>query len=479
MTEESQVTPGRFSGLSNKLIAAIIAVILLVEIVIYLPSLATFRASWLDDRLRVGIVAARVLDAVPDVMALPRSLTDRLLTSAGANAIVYRRAGQSQLIELANPVMPESVVTADMRQRDLPTLVVGALDSLFAPPGRTLRIVGEGDVGESLVEILMSERPLRNDLLDYSRNIVLVSLGIASVTAFVLYMLVSQLFILPVQRLTNNILRFRKAPENATLILQPTPRRDELGILEAELAAMESELFGMLRQQRHLADLGLAVAKINHDLRNTLTSAQLLSDQVATLDDPKVQRLAPRLVTTLDRAIGFAQSVLDYGREAGSVPRPASVNLGSLVEDAAFEARLVGHPSIRFEATVPDDITVRVDPGQMTRVLVNILKNAREALEASQQIDDPRVEIIASGEGETAKLIIADNGPGLPPRARDKLFVAFEGSARAGGTGLGLAIARELTEANGGTLRYVESAEPGTRFELVLPKDLHSGQEAR
>lgn len=151
MTDESNATPRRFSGLSNKLIAAIIAVILLVEVIVYLPSLATFRASWLDDRLRVGIVAARVLDAVPDVMALPRNLTDRLLTSAGAYAIVYRRAGQSQLIELAEPVTPESVVTADMRQRDLPSLVLGALDTLFAGPGRTLRIVGEGDLDEKVL----------------------------------------------------------------------------------------------------------------------------------------------------------------------------------------------------------------------------------------------------------------------------------------------------------------------------------------
>ena len=171
MTAERSVPPGRFSGLSIKLIATIIAVILLVEIVVYLPSLATYRSSWLNDRLRVGVVAARVLDAVPDVMALPRELTDRLLTSACANAIVYRREGQSQLIELANPVTPDVVVTADMRQGDLMTLIMGSLDTLFAGPGRTLRIVGEGDVDQSLVELLMPEYPLRQDMLAYSRQI--------------------------------------------------------------------------------------------------------------------------------------------------------------------------------------------------------------------------------------------------------------------------------------------------------------------
>lgn len=237
---------------------------------------------------------------------------------------------------------------------------------------------------------------------------------------------------------------------------------------------MESELFAMLRQQRHLADLGLAVAKINHDLRNTLTSAQLLSDQVATLDDPKVQRLAPRLVTTLDRAIGFAQSVLDYGREAASVPQPTPVSLKSLVEDAAFEAHIAGHPTITFSSAVPDDLVVFVDAGQMTRVFVNLLKNAREALEASQKPGEYRIDVVADAEDAVATVSVSDNGPGLPPRARENLFVAFEGSARAGGTGLGLAIARELTEANGGTLQHVDMDEPGTRFVLTLPKDIHS-----
>ncbi len=472
MKAERSVLPSRFSGLSIKLIATIIGVILLVEIVVYLPTLAAFRANWLDDRLRVGVVAARVLDAVPDVMALPRELTDRLLTSAGANAIVYRRQGQSQLIELASPIRPDLVVTADMRQADLMTLISGALDTLFADPDRTLRIVGEGDLDDSLVELLMSERPLRQDMLAYSRQIGIVSLSIAAITAVALYLMASYLFIYPVRRLTQNMLAFRQEPENASRIIVPSFRRDEIGTVERELAAMESDLFSMLRQRRHLADLGLAVAKINHDLRNTLTSAQLLSDQVATLDDPKVQRLAPRLVTTLDKAIGFAQSVLDYGRETAAPPVMAPTVMATLVADAAFEARLVGHPAIGFSNATPQELVLNVDAGQLGRVLLNLLKNAREALEAAgSTIAAPEVSVTASQDADTVTIAVADNGPGLAPRARANLFVAFEGSARAGGTGLGLAIAREITEAHGGRLVLADQPQ-GTRFALIFPASL-------
>lgn len=472
MTAKRRFFPTRFWGLSNKLIATIMAVILLVEIVFYVPSLASFRASWLNDRLRVGVVAARVLDAVPDVMALPRNLTDRLLTSAGAHAIVYRREGQSQLIELADPVTPDVVVTADMRQTDFISLMLGAFDTLFAGPGRTLRIVGEGDLDESLVELLMPERPLRQDMLDYSRQIGALSLAIAAATAVALYVLASFLFIHPVRRLTQNMLAFRQAPENGSLIITPSPRRDEIGVAERELGAMEHDIFSMLRQRRHLAELGLAVAKINHDLRNTLTSAQLLSDQVATLDDPKVQRLAPRLVTTLDRAIGFAQSVLEYGRQTAVPPLLAPTQLHDLIDEAAFDARLVGHPNIAFANNVSKELELNVDAGQLGRVMLNLLKNAREALEASTTaIAEPAVIVAALVQDDWVNISVSDNGPGLPPKARENLFVAFQGSARAGGTGLGLAIAREIAEAHGGQLLLVDQPD-GTRFDIKLPAAL-------
>lgn len=472
MTAKRRFLPARFWGLSNKLIATIIAVILLVEIVFYVPSLAFFRANWLNDRLRVGIVAVRVLDAVPDVMALPRSLTDRLLTSAGAHAIVYRREGQSQLIELADPVTPDSVVTADMRETNFMTLMVGAFDTLFAGPGRTLRIVGEGGFDDSLVELLMPERPLRQEMLSYSRQIGALSLAVAAATAVALYLLASILLIHPVRRLTENMLAFRQEPENGTLIIRPSLRRDEIGVAERELGAMEQDLFSMLRQRRHLAELGLAVAKINHDLRNTLTSAQLLSDQVATLDDPKVQRLAPRLVTTLDRAIGFAQSVLEYGRQTSVPPTPVPKNMHALLEDAAFDARLAGHPTIAFKNLLPVDFVLSVDAGQMGRMMLNLLKNAREALEGSAAaITDPAVSVSTHATETELIISVADNGPGLPAKARENLFIAFQGSARAGGTGLGLAIAREIAEAHGGQLLFKDQPT-GTRFDIKLPRSL-------
>lgn len=476
MATQNRAMPGPLSGLSVKIIATLVIVILAVEVVVYLPSAANFRQGWLTDRLRVGIVAARVLDAVPDAMNLPRMLTDRLLTSAGALAIVYRREGQSQLIELENVEMPRQAVTVDMRVRDPATLILGALDTLAFGGERTLRIVGE-EIGqqERIIEVLMPEAPLKAELLVYSRNLFVLSLILAVITSAVLYVFVSRILIAPIRRLTGNMVSYRQAPENAALIVSPTARRDEIGVMEQELAAMESDIFSMLRQRRHLADLGLAVAKINHDLRNTLTSAQLLSDQVANLDDPKVQRLAPRLVHSIDKAIGFAQSVLDYGRQSVTPPRPVPVDLRQLIDEAAFDAGLVSHPGIGFANAVPARTVISADPDQFGRIFVNLMKNAREALEAGAgKIEHPAVEIGFATGADGLVVSVSDNGPGLPPRARENLFVAFEGSARAGGTGLGLAIARELAEAHGGRLSHVEVPH-GTRFDVALPASVRRG----
>jgi signal transduction histidine kinase len=392
--------------------------------------------------------------------------------SVGAHAVVYRRDGQSQLIERSDRPGAGNIVVADLREGNPLILIGAALDTLFMGGGsRTLRIVGDSPGTENaVVEMLIPERILRDEMLVYSSGILFLSLVVAAITAAVLYIIVNQILIAPIRRMSGNMLAYRQNPENASLILAPGNRDDEIGVLESELAAMEQDIFSMLRQRRHLADLGLAVAKINHDLRNTLTSAQLLSDQVAGLDDPKVQRLAPRLVTTLDKAIGFAQSVLDYGRQAIAPPRPQPVGLKAMIEDAAFDAGLGGHPDIVFNADVPESVRINVDPEQLGRVFVNLLRNAREAIEAANGRTG-RVSVgLAIGE-DSLTISVEDNGPGLPPRARENLFVAFEGSARSGGTGLGLAIARELVEAHGGTIAYVPIAQ-GTRFEISLPRSV-------
>lgn len=459
-------------GLSMKLITMIIAMIMVVEVLIYLPSVANFRINWMDDRVHVAGVAARVIETVPDTMDLTPEMIAKLLSSAEAEALVVRKQGQSQLIERPDMPMPVAAYAADTRERAPLDLIAGALEVLFVGSNRTMRVIGVPmDSQDIVVEVLVNEALLREELLVYSRNIFWLSLLVASFTSFAIFLFLNGLLIRPITQLTRNMIAFRQNPDDAHKIITPSARRDEVGVAERELAAMESNLFAMLKQKQHLADLGLAVAKINHDLRNTLGAAQLLSDQVANLDDPHVQRLAPRLVHTLDRAINFCQSVLDYGRHKSVAPRFEPVDLRALLDECATDAAVRMHPEIEWHNRVEDDVIIRVDPDQIARVFTNLLKNAREALEPLSLKNGQNLSISATlnADAQQVRLFIEDNGPGLSPRAKENLFRAFEGSGRAGGTGLGLAIAKELVEAHGGELNYID-AEKGTKFEICLPR---------
>ncbi|MEO9789605.1 MAG: HAMP domain-containing sensor histidine kinase, partial [Aurantimonas coralicida] len=253
----------------------------------------------------------------------------------------------------------------------------------------------------------------------------------------------------------------------------PSGRDDEIGVAEAELADVQSRLAETLREQRHLADLGLAVSKINHDLRNILASAQMISDRLSTVNDPRVQRVAPMLLRSLDRALHYTQSVLAYGRAVETVPVKRRIRLRQLVDDVFQMLTISPQSPIELVNAVDAGMELDADLDQLHRVLLNLCRNAAQALEAED--DDlsslvRRVTVSATG-GPTEGLVIAvdDTGPGLPARARDNLFRAFRGSARTGGTGLGLAIAAEIIEAHGGTIRLAETNASGTRFEIALP----------
>jgi signal transduction histidine kinase len=263
---------------------------------------------------------------------------------------------------------------------------------------------------------------------------------------------------------------FRKDPENAARVIKPTGRSDEIGTAERELGAMQRDLASMLHQKNRLAALGLAVSKINHDLRNMLASAQLFSDQLSSLPDPRVQRFAPKLMRALERAIGFCQATLSYGRVTEAPPVRKPIPLETLVEDVRETLGLAPELGIGWIVAIERGLIVDADHDQLLRVLLNLARNSAQALEARAPNDPMRDQIRVTGRREGAVVVIesADTGPGLAPRAREHLFEAVQGSTRTGGAGLGLAIAAELVRAHGGELRLVEGTI-GATFRITIP----------
>ncbi len=451
-------------GLSLKLLTLTIIFVMLAEILIFVPSVANFRRNWLDDRLAAAQVAVMVLEASPRE-GLPSGLESQLLDGVGALAIAARAGGVRRLLAQEN-LPPEVGRTVDTRDQTRIGSITESLDILFNGAQRRIRVIGRS-VGEAdFVEIVIDERPLRHAMLEFARNIVWLSLFIAGVTAALLFLALNWLIVRPVKQLASNVMAFATDPENPNRIVRPSGRHDEIGDAENALAGMERTLAGSLREKKRLAAVGLAVSKINHDLRNMLASAQLLSDRIGESKDKSVQRFGPKLIATLNRAIEFCQSTLAYGRVTEQSPQKQPVALAALVLDVADMLSLGQPGQPRIDIIIAPEMKAQLDPDQMFRVLSNLFRNAGQALKAAA-IPDPLITVKAEYAGERTIIHVIDNGPGIPARAREFLFEAFSGSTSAGGSGLGLAIAAELVQLHGGTIN-LEPSDSGAVFRIEI-----------
>jgi signal transduction histidine kinase len=455
-------------GLSSRLLLLTVIFVMLAEVMIFVPSIANFRNSWLNDRLAAARVAALVLEAAPDD-ALPEGLVKDLLISAGAESIALRIKGTRRLLAVTETPPPVSVMT-DMRANTIINSIRQSFDTLMIGGDRRLALVGEAAMGGDFVEITLNERPLRDAMLRFAWNILILSLFISAVTAALVFLTLRRLIVGPVMKLTGNITHFAKKPEDQTRLIRPSGRTDELGVAEEAVAGMQQALSKQLKQKEHLAALGLAVSKINHDLRNMLASAQLVSDRLGEVRDPTVQRLAPKLIQTLDRAIAFCQSTLAYGRAEERPPVPTEVPLRELLEEVQGLLGLNEKSTIKWNNSVPLHFVMTADPEHMLRILLNLCRNAVHAMEANApQVNNGHSLTLEAHRNDTGWTIdISDTGPGVPAHIRDKLFEAFHGSSRPGGTGLGLSIAADLARAQGGDIQLVESSS-GARFRITLP----------
>jgi signal transduction histidine kinase len=455
-------------GLSGKLLVLTLLFVMIAEVLIYVPSIANFRLNWLKDRLAAAHVAALVLKAAPRDM-VPQDLKQELLNEIGAKAVALKMDNTRHLLAASDP-LPAVPREFDMRNLSAYQAIVDAFGTLLSRDNDLMRVVGPAPMGGDFVEVVMPETPLRQAMLRFSVNILLLSIIISAITAALVYLALHYLFVRPMRRIGAAMIAFRADPEGGNRITWTSTRRDEIGIAERGLAATQVEIASMLHQKSHLAALGLAVSKINHDLRNLLASAQLFSDRLSSISDPTVQRFAPKLMAALERAIAFCQSTLSYGQVQEPPPDRRVVSLEALVEDVRDNLGIGSDSRIRFLSAVERGVKLDADPDQLFRVLLNLARNAVQALESREPNDPMRdhIRVVGRREGAVVVIEVADTGPGVPARARAHLFEAFQGSTRSGGSGLGLAIAAELVRAHGGEIRLVDGTI-GATFRIVIP----------
>ncbi len=456
--------------LTGRFLILTVIFVMLAEVLIFVPSVARFRLTYLQERLERSQIASLSLLAAPDDM-VSEELRDELLYNAEVQSIVLRRDRLRELVLVAQDARMVDA-TYDLRDPGTAELIVDALMLLARPTDRVIRVIGMPVKGGGMeIEATLREAPLRDAMIYYGLNILWLSLVISVITAALLFLSVRGLIVKPIRRVVGAMMHYAEDPEDQSRIITPTNRVSELLAAERALHDLQTQLTRALRQKERLAALGGAISRISHDLRNMLTTAQLLADRFERSADPAVRRTAPKLVGSINRAIALCERTLTFGKAEEPPPTIRMQPLAAIVNDVLESERLRAEDDrVTLTSEVDPGLEVPVDPEQIYRVLTNLVRNARQAIVGAGRAGEIRIS--AAEEGGTVAIEVADTGPGLPPKARENLFRPFRGGTRRGGSGLGLAIAAELLRGHGGSVDLKKTSEAGTTFIIRLPAKL-------
>ena len=460
----------RLNTISGRFAALTILFVMLAELCILLPSIASFRLSYLESRLERAQIASLALLATDESLA--SDLESELLQNAGVFNVVLRRNDIRQLV-LSSPIPGPIVDTYDLREESILGSIDDAVKALVKRDNQVIRVIGApvNQAGQ-LIEITMETAPLRAEIIDYGLRILILSAAFSVLTAILLNIAVQRLVLVPIRKVIRHMTAYANAPEDPRHIIVPDAGIAELREAETALATMQKTVTSSLKQKARMAQLGQAVAKISHDLRNILTTAQIFADRLEESADPKVRRAAPKLLNSISRAVNLCETTLAFGKAEEPAPTMSRFDLAALTAEVIEAETLAGGPAgkVEFLSDMPTNLIIRADREQLYRVLSNLTRNARQAIEGTA--DAGTVEI-GAGETDTEWWIrVGDSGPGLPEKAREYLFSPFSGSARKGGTGLGLTIAADLIRGHGGSVELVRSDGQGSEFMIHIPRDI-------
>ncbi|MEE9347583.1 MAG: HAMP domain-containing sensor histidine kinase [Robiginitomaculum sp.] len=472
------------TGLSGKLLILTILFVMLAELILFIPSAAMYRQDWLGQRAQAAQQLTLAIMSVENYQS-SAALTGRFMRDTDVTAIMQRRDGMTEQVLGMAPANAHYVIADYRAPRKLPDF--GSMFSgYFSPAVKTangkamdcyLRVLVTPSVPSATsLEIIIPRQAEKDALMEYLRRVIGLSTLIALLTGTLIYMALSWLIVRPLQRLERALSNFREDPERRAGTIVASNRRDEIGALEREFIDLKTGIRGALKQKDRLAALGLAVAKINHDLRNVLTSAQLISDRLATDSEERVRYMGQRLVRAIDRGVKLCAATLNYSKSSEDAPRPINMHAASLIGEAAGEV-MTGFNGALWINDIAKDAFLHADPDHVYRIFSNLFRNALQAMGQAMAghehagADTLRVhsEIINNEAGKAfAHIYVSDSGPGLSARAQDSLFKPFTGDSKTG-TGLGLTLSRELARAHGGDLRLESSSENGAVFVVELP----------
>jgi signal transduction histidine kinase len=465
---ETNLPVARGHSLSTRLLALILLFVSLGGLLIHVPSVIRFWHDYLEHQVTDAYMATVVLKSAPAFRALNSNLERLLLKQVGVRGIAIHGPHGAPLLSLGDTSKGD--MTLDLRTQTTITRAQQALSTMLLGGDRLLRVHGRVAQSAESVTVLIEEKPLRTAMIGFTLEVLAISVLISLSTATLVYLVLRWLIIRPVYRITQNLMAFRAAPDDPARIITSKTRYDEIGVMEREFARMQTKLRTALAQQSRLAALGTAVSKINHDLKSTLSTVSIASERLARVDDPTVRKIAPLLVDSVTRAVHMCSQTQDLARGDQVVPQRTRLKPYDLVDEVIRALRPNSSQKIIWTNEVPDQLTVSADQERLYRVVLNLCRNALEALQDFTSGGEIRISAFRDSRESSVIIDVADNGPGIPEAIKGCLFKPFVGTAKPGGTGLGLATSRDLVRAHGGDLVLLATGPNGTCFRITLPE---------
>jgi len=446
---------------------------MLAELVIFIPSATEFRQDWLNMRAQQAGLLALALTGVPDYEA-SEILTKQFMEDTDVIMMSAKRDGMSEFM-LGQPPEVSDIDVIDLREKRRLPLFRDAFRAFFGSSEGSLRVLAASPVqGQDALELIIPKDKLQWAMRDYAKRIAYLSLAIALITGLMIYLAMLFMIIRPIEKLVTGLANFREDPEKRRSNLPPSSRKDEIGQLQREFYDMKQGVRASFKQRERLATLGMAVAKINHDLRNVLASASLVSERLERDQEDRIAKMGARLTRTIDRGIKLTSEVLNFSLSGQDEADLAVVRISLLVGEAAGDTLGsfgTGARRISFTNKIPSEMIVTADKDHTYRIFHNLFRNAAQAMAKipdDEAIRNLTVEAIPAGDH--ISILVKDTGPGLPDKAKNNLFKAFASASGRGSTGLGLTISQDLAREQGGDIMLESTSDAGTVFAVSLQK---------
>jgi signal transduction histidine kinase len=345
------------------------------------------------------------------------------------------------------------IETYDVNRRIYMNSFVNAIKAVVTDQPKLVQLT-YNENGQQL-SFIIDQTPIRDTIRSYLPMGFFLLSATYSILGLILYFVLRRFYLEPLKSLTTTLTEFANDPT----VPRPTSRALKINSDFRDAARALDELqrntISEMRQRERLADIGEAVAKINHDIRNVLSSATLVADALLSSQDKQVSRTAPHVVRSLEQAVDLCQSMMDY---LVAVPDPqlSTFSMNNIANELA--------DATKMQITYSGPAEIHADRKMMQRIFLNLARNAAHAGATKLNIDIWRA-------GYLGIIDISDNGNGIPKQQWDSLFLAFKNHGR-GGSGLGLAITQDLVVAQGGVVRLSRSNENGTEFRIQLPVEI-------